>query len=240
MKRTTAILYLALFVSPAMAQVQRTTNTPATDTTKRKGPAFDVKEKLVELAMKNPQLTAADAERNKAVAEMRKASSAWADYVTFSVNINEVSLKQYDVNQYGQIFFPLWNIGINIPLGSFVGKAQTVKSARSQVDFYAAKKEQVARNVRATVLIKYQDYLTKKQLLSLQSEITEDDYTAFTQAEQKFATGSITYDAYSQASKTYNNELTKRITLERDVQVAKYELEEIIGVKLDDVLAGKY
>ena len=176
MKKTTAILYLAICATPVMAQVP--------DKPQSKAPAFnsaaatqakptaDIREKLIELAMKNPALKAAAAERQKAIGEVKKAGASWLDYVVGSVNFNEISLKQVNTNQYGQLYYPLWNVGVNVPLGSFGKNAQSVKVARSHVDYMTAKQEEMERKIRALIQIKYQDYLTKKEMLGLQSELT--------------------------------------------------------------------
>ncbi|MCW3465406.1 TolC family protein [Chitinophaga nivalis] len=198
----------------------------------------NIQEKLVELAMNNPRLKAARLERDKTVYELNKANANWLNYVTVGANLNEVSLRMYkgENNNTQNLYYPLWNVGISVPLGSLISKPNDVKIARKNVELATQQQELLSRNVRAVVLSKYQNYLLKKELLTLQNEITEDDYAAFSQAEQKFSTGGITYDEYSISSKRYNAELVKKITLETDLSQAKLDLEEIIGIKLEEAL----
>lgn len=236
MKKVSVLLCLAVFTSTyAWAQVPAKTNATQATT----APAADIRERLVELALKNPNFKEVEALRKKALYQVKMINATWLDMVTVSFNFNEVSLGSVDRTEYGNLYFPLWNVGVNIPLGSFFGKPAQAKMARMDAEMAVAKREQLQLTTRALVLTRYENYLLNKELLRLQSEMTEDDLAAFTQAEQKFSTGGIDYDAYSAASKRYNAELVKRITLERDVAVAVIDLEELIGVKLEEVLNQK-
>ncbi|WP_295124235.1 TolC family protein [uncultured Chitinophaga sp.] len=236
MKKVSVLLCLTVFSSVCvMAQVPAKTNAPAANT----APAADIRERLVELALKNPSFKEIDATKRKAQYSVKKVNSTWLDMITASINFNEITIGKVDQAQYGNLYFPLWNVAINVPLGAFFGKPAEAKMARMDIAVAVAKKETMELSTRALVLTRYEDYLLKKELLRLQSELTEDDLAAFTQAEQKFTTGSIDYDAYSAASKRYNTELVKKITLERDLAVAIIDIEEVIGVKLDEVLAQK-
>jgi len=201
--------------------------------------AEDIQEKLVQLAYQNPDLKVRVYEKQRAEYELNKAKGNWLNYVTASANINDVTTGRYkNSGDYrAQVYYPLWNVGINVPLGSLVGKGSDVKVARANVNIASAQEESAKRQIKAMVLSKYHDYLMDKQLLAMQTEITEDDFAAFTQAESKLAAGSISYDAYTSASQLYNNDRTKKLNLERDLANVKLEIEELIGVKLETVIA---
>ncbi|WP_126243565.1 TolC family protein [Chitinophaga rhizosphaerae] len=198
-----------------------------------------IKDKLVELALNNPAIRIRTAERDKSVSELAKANGNWLNYVTASMNLNEITLRMRDLggNQNGtQLYYPLWNVGINVPLGSFIGKANDVKIARRNIDIATEQQEVAKRQITALVLTKYQDYITTKQQLSIQQELNDEDQAAFDQAEAKFATGGVTYEQYSAISKKYNDGRVRKLNLERDLIVVGLELEEIIGQKLETVV----
>lgn len=201
----------------------------------------DIQNKLVQLAYNNPSIKVRDYEKDKTVSELHKAGANWLNYVTLSANLNEVTLKTYKSSSTtdirNQIYYPLWNVGINVPLGSLVGKGSDVKIARKNVDIATAEQEVAKRQVKAMVLSKYHDYLMTKEMLTLQNEVTEDDYTAFQTAETKLASGSISYESYTSTSQRYNDDRNKKLSLERDLSNVKLEIEEIIGVRLEDVIA---
>lgn len=201
----------------------------------------DIQNKLVQLAYNNPSIRIRDYEKAKTDAELNKAGANWLNYVTLSANLNEVTLKTYKttpgtVDVRNNIYYPLWNVGINVPLGSLVGKGSDVRIARRNVDIAKAEQEVAKRQVKAMVLSKYHDYLMTKEMLALQNEVTEDDYTAFSTAEAKLANGSISYESYALASQRYNEDRNKKLSLERDLANTKLEIEEIIGVKLEEAL----
>jgi outer membrane protein TolC len=201
----------------------------------------DIKDKLVQLAYNNPSIKVRDYEKDKAVAERQKAGAMWLNYVTASANLNEVTLKTYKSNNTAdirnQIYYPLWNVNITVPLGSLVGKSSDVKVARKNIQIATAEQEIAKRQVKAMVLSKYHDYLMTKEMLGLQNEVTEDDYTAFQTAETKLANGSISFESYTSASQRYNDDRNKKLSLERDLANVKLDIEEIIGVKLEEVIS---
>lgn len=201
--------------------------------------AEDIQEKLVQLAYENPDLKVRVYEKQRAEYELNKAKGNWLNYVTLSANFNDVTLGRFkNSGDYrAQVYYPLWNVGVNVPLGSLVGKGSDVKVAKANVNIASAQEESAKRQIKAMVLSKYHDYLMNKQLLAMQNEITEDDFAAFTQAESKLAAGSISYESYTSASQLYNNDRTKKLNLERDLANVKLEIEELIGVKLETVIA---
>jgi outer membrane protein TolC len=231
MKNSISLLALLLCSLPIFAQSQ--TAPPATGKP-------TVESRLVELALANPAVKVRDYERAKTAAELNKAGSNWLNYVTVSANLNSVTLKLVDQKELGtQLYYPLWNVGINVPLGSFFGKAADVKVARRNLDIATAQQEMARRQITAMVLSKYRDYMQNKSLLQLQQESTDEDQAAFEQAEARYSASTITYDEYNIASKRYKEGLARIITLQRDIAVSKLEVEEIIGVDLEDVINGK-
>jgi outer membrane protein TolC len=229
------LIFSSLLIIAALGLKAQTTK-PVKDATQD-----DIQNKLVQLAYSNPSIKVRDYEKDKTVAELHKSGANWLNYVTLSANLNEVTLKTYKSTNTtdirNQIYYPLWNVGINVPLGSLVGKSSDVKIARKNVAIATAEQESARRQVKAMVLSKYHDYLMTKEMLTLQNEITEDDYTAFQTAETKLASGSISYESYTTTSQRYNDDRNKKLSLERDLSNVKLEIEEIIGVRLEDVIA---
>lgn len=229
------LIFSSLLIIAALGLKAQTTK-PVKDATQD-----DIQNKLVQLAYNNPSIKVRDYEKDKTVAELHKSGANWLNYVTLSANLNEVTLKTYKSTNTtdirNQIYYPLWNVGINVPLGSLVGKSSDVKIARKNVAIATAEQESARRQVKAMVLSKYHDYLMTKEMLTLQNEITEDDYTAFQTAETKLASGSISYESYTTTSQRYNDDRNKKLSLERDLSNVKLEIEEIIGVRLEDVIA---
>jgi outer membrane protein TolC len=225
------VTFVLLFAPVVFLQAQVTT--PPNKTTP------DIRERLVELALNNPAVKIKDSEKTKTVTELNKAGANWLNYVTASANFNEITLRLRDNGNNNQLYYPLWNVGINVPIGSLFQRGGDVKIARKNVDIAMEQQELMRRQIKALVLAKYEDYLKTQKLLEIQREALDEDQTAFEQAEAKIATASISYNEYSNASRRFKESQAQKIMLERDLSVTKLEIEEIIGVKLEDVLAQK-
>lgn len=225
------VTFVLLFAPVVFLQAQVTT--PPNKTTP------DIRERLVELALNNPAVKIKDSEKTKTVTELNKAGANWLNYVTASANFNEITLRLRDNGNNNQLYYPLWNVGVNVPIGSLFQRGGDVKIARKNVDIAMEQQELMRRQIKALVLAKYEDYLKTQKLLEIQREALDEDQTAFEQAEAKIATASISYNEYSNASRRFKDSQAQKIMLERDLSVTKLEIEEIIGVKLEDVLAQK-
>src|SRR5688572_11194324 len=75
----------------------------------------DIREKLVQLALQNPEFEIAD--RNVAIAQyqLKSAKGDWLSFVQPQININPTNIYPSVVDQ---MFFPIWNVAIALPLRS--------------------------------------------------------------------------------------------------------------------------
>lgn len=236
MKRILLFSCAALLSTYLQAQTKTTHNTsqnPSANNT--------IKERLVELALNNPQMRIAGYQQDKTGYEITKANAAWLNYVTASVNLNEVTTGIYknDAANGRNIYYPLWNVGINVPLGSLITKPAEVKIAKKNKAIAEEQKEGIARLIKRQVLSLYEEYQNKVDLLQMQTELTDDDAAAFATVEEKFSGGGISYQEYSIASKALNEQQVRQKILQKEVNVLKLEIEEMIGVKLEEVLLQK-
>jgi len=200
----------------------------------------DIKEKLVTLAIQNPELEIADHQINIATTQLKQSKTWLANDLSVSFNANEFTIKRLQGKKQpdGQYypFYPFYNVGLNIPIGDIFSKPKTVKIAREQVAIAEASRNSKYREIRDAVLSAYEDYITNKELLTVQSQITESLYSDFLQAKEKFRNGQIDVDSYNQAAKLYHNQLIDRIGAEHDFNLSKIKLESLIGVPLNQVL----
>ncbi|MDX2047942.1 MAG: TolC family protein [Chitinophagaceae bacterium] len=194
----------------------------------------DVRDKLVQLAMDNPQLKIGDAAIGAANASLQKARLIWLNQIALSANLNEYNIQ--GKNSQFNNFFPKYNLGVQLPLGIFNSTSSEVKAAKSNIALAKATKDDAYRKLKAEVLTKYEDYLYYRQVYDLQAQIAEDSYTTYLTTQEKYKAGDITDDIYAAAFRAYNADLMSQKLAERNLNVAKAELERLTGVKLDDVL----
>lgn len=197
---------------------------------------LDIREKLVQLALQNPNLEIADRKITISELELKKAQGDWLAAISPGINLNELTIKPSKGNQQ---FFPLWNVGIAVPLNYFTQRKNSVKIAKENTFIAAAEKNEKYRQIRTKVLTKYEDYLMYEEALTLQNRVTDDAFLAYRQKESDFKDDLIGVEDYNKSFSLYKDQLDKRLRAKRDFNVAKLELEEITGVSLDEILSKK-
>lgn len=234
--KTLLLLFLFWFCSaPLFAQVTSRDSVSNGSTS--------IREKLVALAMQNPDLEVADHLINVAKYNLKAARGWWAENISLSFNANEYSLKRLDQQSTpapGQYYpyYPLYNVGVNIPIGGVFTKPPVAKAAQEQVAIAQEQRASKAREIRAAVLTAYENYLSNKELYTVESQIAESAYNDYLQAKDKFRNGQISVTDYNSSTNQYQSALKSRITSENSFNLTKIQLEALIGVPIDQVLAN--
>lgn len=200
----------------------------------------DIREKLIGLAIQNPDLEIADHQIEIAKYNLKSAKGWWVNNVSLSFNANEFTIKRLTGEKpvTGQYYpyYPFYNIGINIPIGGIFTQPAKVKAAREQVAIAQAQRNSRYRGIRAAVLSAYEDYMTSKELFTVQMQIAESTYNEFLQAKQKFRNGSISVEDYNVASEAYHSQLKNKISAQHSLNLNQIKLEALIGVPLNSIL----
>ena len=201
-------------------------------------PELKFEEKLVYLAWQNQPVNkilnhrVAIAEKNK-----KKADWAWLEIFSASGNLNEFTINQNgndDLNNRAQ-FYPRYNFGARINMDMFVTIPSDIKIAKEEIGIANSTIDAQKINLRAEVLRAYQVYLMNMEVLSIQTESTEGAYSDFLLNEQKFKNGEIDLEEYSSASQRYNEARRAKLDAETNFNIAKINIEELIGITLEDV-----
>ncbi|WEK36230.1 MAG: TolC family protein [Candidatus Pseudobacter hemicellulosilyticus] len=239
----TLLLFAALATLTTRAQVVTGRNTSTYHGNLDTSRPTDIRERLVQLALQNPNYEIADRRVLVADYELARAKGGWLSILSASGNLNELSIKQGSGSGAGStannLFFPRYNFAVTLPLDFFITRANDVKVARQNVYIAEAEKNEAYRKLRRDVLSKYEDYLMHKDILELQTRIASGEYTDYKLAETDFRDGTITAEAFKTAETNYYTQEMKKVELQRNYNVSKYELELMIGVPIDDVLPKK-
>lgn len=199
----------------------------------------DIREKLVALALQNPGYEVSDRKVNVANYNLKKAKGSWLGLFGAQGNLNELSIKQGSGNgAENALFFPRYNFSVNIPLDFFSAKSNDVKVARENLLIAEAEKNERYRRIRKEVLSKYEDYLMHKEKLELMTRMAQAEYTRYKLAEKDFEDNLITAEIFNKSEAAYFEIQIKKSESQRNLNVVKLELEEMIGVSFDD-LANK-
>jgi len=233
---------LLFIVTIAEAQVPVKQNVSTYRTILDTGRVIDIREKLVQMALQNPNYEIADRKVGVADYNLRRAKGSWLNLFQASGNLNELSLKQTSsatVNGVPVSLYPRYNFALTLPFDFFSQKSNDVKIARENLYIAEAEKNERYRQIRREVLSKYEDYLMFKEKLELQSRMTQSEYTEYKLAEKDFEDNLITAPAFKKTEDAYFSQEMLKLQAQRDFNVVKIELEQMIGVSIDEVLSKK-
>jgi outer membrane protein TolC len=196
---------------------------------------IDDLERLVQLAWRNhPQNQILTNRVDIARENVRVTRGTWAEGLKITGGINEFMISE-PVNQtlVGRMF-PAYQVGLEIPLSVFSYKrtrAAEMMVMNEELAINARKLE-----IRALVAENYQNYRFNQQALQIQTEVTENASNTFALIEDRFKSGEASLSEYNNAFNNYKSEQLRRATAQRNLELAKIQLERMVGVDLNSVL----
>jgi outer membrane protein TolC len=192
-------------------------------------------EKLVRLAWQNnPSVGALSSEMNRSQFEVKYSQWNWLENIRITGNLNEFNIdpssSPFDQSQ----FFPRYNISATVSLGDIFANPIKTKALKESVKISNEVINQKKLEIRAEVLKRYHTFLNLKEIYDLRTQMAEDALSDFKLKEQNFAKGEAVLNEYTQSLDRYNLQKINKIQAEKDMIIAKIELEELIGIKLED------
>ncbi|MBK8442002.1 MAG: TolC family protein [Sphingobacteriales bacterium] len=193
----------------------------------------EFEEQLVQLAWKNyPENRNFESKLRMEQERRELAKWDWAKDFKASVNLTDRLLHS---NSQENIFFPLVTVSLGVDLGTIVGRKRELKIAKEHIDIAKNDINEQKLFVRAETLRRYRLYLGAMDILKVRLQAVDDTYNTYTLLSQKFKQGDATLEEYNQSADIYNDAQEAKIRAETDVAIAKLNLEELIGVKLEEV-----
>jgi outer membrane protein TolC len=198
--------------------------------------ASQFEEKLVQLAWRNhPGNEALRRQVNIAGYNVKQSNSAWLDNIRVTGNLNEFTINKAS-DPFGRAaFYPKYNISASVSLGTFFSIPYTVKRSKEELIVSQANVNSQKLAVRNAVLKLYNEYLMRERIYKLQSQALLDNETSHKLAEQRFRRGEASFEDYSISLTAYNDIMVAQLQAERDYKNAKLDLEQWIGMRLEDV-----
>lgn len=198
--------------------------------------ATEFEEKLVQLAWRNhPSNEAVRREVNIAEYDVKQSNASWLENIRITGNLNEFTINKAS-DPFGRAaFFPKYNIGASISLGTFFTTPYTIRKSKEVKMIAQTNVNAQKLLVRNEVLKLYNEYLMRERIFKLQTQALLDNETSHKLEEQRFRRGDITFDLYSTSLASYNEALRAQLEAERDYKNVKLDLEQWIGMRLEDV-----
>jgi outer membrane protein TolC len=230
------IFFIIFFPLLSLAQNKPAGNAPLLTQNDSANEAV-IRQKLAALALNNVSFNIADKQIEISRYNLQKTKAQLWNNVSISGNLNEFTIPGASNNQ--ATLFPRYNIGAIIPLGMFGVNSKDKKIARENIAVTQLQRKSLENEVKTTVLKLYEDYLMYKKQVELQSQLAADEYAAVLKAEKDYQDGTVEIDAYNDAYKRYNEALSRKVALQRNLNITIIDIENYIGVSLQDVISGK-
>lgn len=195
-------------------------------------------EKLALLAVsKNPGMKVLDKEIEANLYVWKSKRSGWLSSLTPSFNLNEGNLKRQD-SALQNLFYPRYNFNLSLPLSTFFVRPKEAKQAKALYEESKYVKDAEIAKLKNQIKAAYQNYLANTYYLALQESLLQDEALLLSQTEDKFKKNQVSLEVFTNATKRYNAELVKKISLVRDVNTSKIELEGLLGMTWEEALAA--
>ncbi len=198
--------------------------------------SIDFAEKLVQIAWRNhPTNEVYRREVNVANAAVKQSTAMWLDIISFTGNLNEFTINpEADLRGRGD-FYPRYNVSARISLGQLLSIPATNRMNKERVVVAQANVNAQKLMVRNTVLKAYNEFQLSEKTYKVQSQLLLDNETAHKLIEQRFKNGETNFETYSQSLSNYSSMTIGQLQAERNYKNAKLDLEQLIGMRLEDV-----
>lgn len=195
--------------------------------------------KLVAHAEANyPQVKSNQNRINIAQGNIGKAKVSYLDAFTFSYiyqpqginTLGNVSGTSANYNYFNGI-----QAGIFFNLGSFLEKPYAVKQAKQELEIANNDQNQYYLTITSEVKKRYYTYLQDISILKLAAQACIDNENIANDIKHKFQKGEETFDNYTKAQSVLTISYQSKIQAETALLVAKADLEELLGDKLENI-----
>lgn len=196
--------------------------------------ARDIAEYMVQLAWLNsPEGRIAEAELLNAKSENKNIHKEWMRDVNASFNINESNLRGVDT--LGNVFFPRYNFGVILNLYNILSQKEKNNIGKRRTDIAGERINQRKREIRATALTRWAEFRLAREILKERSTVELDLNNNFILIQQLYKSDEATLEQYTTTSAAYYQAREARIRAQTELDVAKYKLEEVIGIRWEQV-----
>lgn len=229
------MVFCLVFCLVRLGSAQDTSFTSINDDSELIAEENATRQKLVELALKNSDKKISDYQVDVAKQQVGIAKAQWLSTIFASSYWNEFSINPSAKDQLN-FYYPKYNFGINVPLSIFITVPKAVKVAKTQLHVATEESKLKALAIKNAVLSKYEDYLMYKKQLTIENIVTNNEHNALLEVERNFRSGTASVAEYNKQMQSYNAELSRKISLQHDLAVARLGIEQIIGISLDAVV----
>jgi len=189
-------------------------------------------EKLIATAKKNyPEMKVRQGQVNFAKTNYNGAKISWFDVFTASY----IYQPKNSQNLLQPTIFNGYQLSVSINIGQFFTKPYTIHAAKETYNIALAQQSEYLLSIEAQVKRLYFAYLAAQAEVRLRTGSVIDGQTAASQLKYAFQKNETTFLVYNEALTSLYNQNGFKVQAELAMLTAKANLEEILGVKLEEV-----
>lgn len=189
-------------------------------------------EKLVAVAKENyPKVKAVNGRIAVAETAVKGATLSWFNPLSLSYVYSPATT----LNLSNPTFFNGYQIAFSLNLGGILQTPNNIKRAKVELDITKQEAEEYLASLTTAVKSRYLIYLQALRTLKLHARANLDARDVYTQTKLKYERGELTLLDYVSATTGLTTSSQAKIDSEVAVLQAKLALEELLGVKLEEV-----
>jgi outer membrane protein TolC len=183
-----------------------------------------------------PKFRLTTAKANAAKAAYDKSKWGVLDFIALSYIYypgNEFSV--YSSSGANSSYLNGYQLGLFVNVGTMLQKPSVIKGAKQE--YIAAKmdKEATDDDLEQEIRKRYYTYVEMSNILKLKASATTDADDVLKHVKYKFEKGEVTFENYNQALLSFSTYSQEKITAESALLIAKSNLEEMLGTKLENI-----
>jgi outer membrane protein TolC len=188
-------------------------------------------EKLIFSAKQHyPRVKNFDRRVNIANMNVQRAKLSWFDFFTFSAFYSpSTSVTLTNATLTGV------QVGLFINIASIIQKPLQVKQSKEELAIAKLAADEYMLTIENDVKARYFRYMQSVTTLKVRSQILIDADALYKQIKYKFERGEATFENYNTALVQLARQKQDIIEAEAAILIAKSSLEELVGLKLEEV-----
>lgn len=191
--------------------------------------------KLVDTAMKNyPRLRMYQNRIEVAKANVSKTQASWLDALTVSYVYQPGTATIDPVNPTTSYFKGL-QAGVFLNVGALIAKPSQIRQAKLETAVVRSELDEYRVTLTTEVKKRYYLYIQRMAELKLQIRALTETGNSLKDFKYKFEKGEETFDSYNKVQIQYSEHQQTKVQAEANVFIAKADLEELLGTKLENV-----
>ncbi len=189
-------------------------------------------EKLITAAKANyPRVKVYESKTEIARLAIKKAKLDWFNIFTLTY--------LYSPNNSTTLVNPTllngFQVGGFTSIGNIFQKPVIIKGAKEDYEAAVYSQEEYLLNLETMVKQRYFTYIQQKSILNWRIKNAENAGSGLNEAKHKFEKGEEAYENYNKAIGYYSNAVQFKMEAEGAFLIAKSNLEELVGAKLESI-----